>query len=159
MSTNSLPSYAAPAFFQTPSYSAEPQQSEHRIALADRFHPRPNGDFVKKSKNGDARLRLTAQENNGALPTYGTQGRIQGVVELAKTDNVFRVEVKIEGRLWLREIAEGGTTYVKSCLATDVLWEKDSMSTALPPTFDVKLSGVPGFTATIDVRFPKLWRV
>ena len=24
----------------------------------------------------------------------------------------------------------------------------------LPPTFDVKLSGLPGFVATIDVRYP-----
>jgi len=83
------------------------------------------------------------------------------------------VEVKIEGRLHLKEIAEGGTAVAKLCLDTALLWIKDAANTQcptslhfslalpstftyedksypLPPTFDVKLSGLPGFVATID---------
>ncbi|GLB38635.1 hypothetical protein LshimejAT787_0505000 [Lyophyllum shimeji] len=173
MSTSSLPSYVAPSFSQTPSYSAEPHQHEQRIALADRSRPRPTGDFVKKSTNGDARLRLTAQENNIELPTYGAQSCVEGVVELSKVEHITSVEVKIEGRLRLKEIAEGGTTSAKLCLDTVVLWRRDSSHSMcpsnlpfsldlppmftyedktypLPPTFDVKLSGLPGFTASID---------
>lgn len=76
-------------------YSAEPHQYEQRIALADRLRPRPSGNFVKKSKNGDARLRLNAQEDGVALPTYGSQGCVEGTVELSKTDGVTSVEVKV----------------------------------------------------------------
>ncbi|KAF9464105.1 hypothetical protein BDZ94DRAFT_1162704 [Collybia nuda] len=173
MSTASLPSYVAPSFSHIPVYSAEPHQHEQRIALADRLRPRPSGNFVKESRSGGARLRLTAQEDNVALPTYGSQGSVEGTVELSKIDGVTSVEVKIEGRLKLKEVAEGGTTSAKLCLDTTLLWIKDSNNTAcpkslqfalslpptftyedkiypLPPTFDVKLSGLPGFTATID---------
>ncbi|KAG6889568.1 hypothetical protein C0992_004737 [Termitomyces sp. T32_za158] len=171
MSTSSLPSSIAPFFTRTPSHS-EPRHSERRISLVDRLRLRPTKDFEKKSKNSDAQLKLIAQENVN-LPTYGAQGRIEGVVELFKLDNIISVDVKIEGRLLLKEIAEGGSTSAKICLTTDVLWNKDSTNTPcpkslpfsldlpstlthqdkiypLPPTFDVKLSGLPGFHASVD---------
>ncbi|KAF8903178.1 hypothetical protein CPB84DRAFT_1814790 [Gymnopilus junonius] len=162
MSTVSLPSYVAPSLNRIPSYSAEPGDFEHRIALGDRFRIRPTGIFVKESKGGGVKLRLSSQEENIALP---------GVVELSKPEGVTSVE--IEGRLLLREIAEGGTASAKLCLNTALLWIKDPVNThcptalrfalrlpntftyeektyPLPPTFDVKLSGLPGFVATID---------
>ncbi|KAG5645981.1 hypothetical protein DXG03_004582 [Asterophora parasitica] len=126
MSTTSLPSYIAPSLNRAPSYSAEPQEAEQRLALVDRLRPRPTGNFVKQSKNGDARLRLTAQEADATLPTYGSQGSVEGVVELSKLDNIVNVEVKVSGSTF------GGAP-------------------PLPPTFDVKLKGLPGFTANIDV--------
>ncbi|RDB14666.1 hypothetical protein Hypma_016341 [Hypsizygus marmoreus] len=173
MSTSSLPSYVAPSFTYTPSYSAEPHDYERRVALVDRLRPRPTGNFVKKSRNGDAHLRLTAQDNNIALPTYGFQGCVEGIIELLKTESVVSVEVKVEGRLRLKEIAEGGTTSAKLCLDTTLLWMRDAANSLcpsslrfslnlpatftwegktypLPPTFNVKLSGLPGFTASID---------
>ncbi|EDR13768.1 uncharacterized protein LACBIDRAFT_292561 [Laccaria bicolor S238N-H82] len=173
MSTNSLPSYLSPSLNRVPSYSAEPHDYERRLALADRLRPRPSGSFVKESKNGDARLRLSAQEDNISLPIYGSRGVVEGTVELSKTDGIQSVEVKIEGRLKLREIAEGGTALARLCLDTALVWFRDdnnimcppSMPFALtlpstftfedktyplPPTFDVKLEGLPGFTANID---------
>ncbi|KAG6828053.1 hypothetical protein H0H92_009514 [Tricholoma furcatifolium] len=142
MSTSSLPSYAAPSFAQTPTYSAEPRQSERRIALVDRLRARPTGHFVKKSKNGDAQLRLAGQEDNSDIdfPIFGAQSRIDGLVELFKPDNVTSVDVKIEGRLLLKEIAEGGSTYVKSCLASDTLWRKESVNGVCPRTLSFSLS-------------------
>lgn len=95
MSVSSLPSYFAPSFTRTPLYSAEPHEYERRIALADRLRPRPSGQFVKKSKNGEARLRLTAQDNDCTLPIYGSQGCVEGTVELLKTDGITSVEVKV----------------------------------------------------------------
>ncbi|KAG5341087.1 hypothetical protein C0989_011679 [Termitomyces sp. Mn162] len=171
MSTSSLPSLVAPLFTRTLSRSAEPHQSEHRIAWVDRLRSQPTD--LKKSRNSDAQLRLVTQDNSITFPTYGEQGCVEGVLKLFKVDSVVSVDVKIEGRLLLKEIAEGGTTSAKLCLATDVLWQKDSTSTPcpkslpfslylpstltlenktypLPPTFDVKLSGLPGFHATID---------
>ncbi|TFK40766.1 hypothetical protein BDQ12DRAFT_679993 [Crucibulum laeve] len=173
MSTTSLPSYIAPSFTRTPSYSVEPHAYEQRLAQADGLRARPSGNFIKKSKNGDVRLRLNAQEDNITLPVYGSGGRVEGTIELSKTDGVTSVEVKIEGRLRLHEMGEGGMTTAKLCLDTALLWIKDPHNSVcpashsfsltlpstftyddktypLPPTFFVKLSGLPGFTATID---------
>ncbi|KAI0712058.1 hypothetical protein C8Q76DRAFT_476567 [Earliella scabrosa] len=173
MSTTSLPSYVAPPTFlrtRAPSYSAEPQAFEQRLAL-NRPDRRPSGNFVKQSKS--VSLRLFAQENNVSLPVYGCGAAVEGEVGLQKTDGVIAVDVKIEGSLRLREVAEGGTTTYKLCLSTVTLWSRETDSepcpTALkfsltlpttfsdgretyplPPTHDVHLSGVPGFNATID---------
>jgi hypothetical protein len=173
MSTVSLPSYVAPSLNRTPSYSAEPGDYEHRLAIGDRLRPRPSGNFITESKGGGIRLRLSAQEDNVALPIYGSTNLVEGTVELSKPESVKSVEVKIEGRLDLKEIAEGGTAVAKLCLNNALLWIKDDANPRcptslhfaiglpdtftyedktypLPPTFDVKLSGLPGFVATIN---------
>ena len=95
MSTNSLPSYLSPSLNRVPSYSAEPHDYEQRIALVGRLRPRPSGSFVKESKNGDARLRLSAQEDNINLPIYESRGVVEGTVELSKTDGIQSVKVKV----------------------------------------------------------------
>jgi hypothetical protein len=98
MSTVSLPKYAAPlqpSYSRTPSYSVEPGLFEQRLALNARLLPQPTGNFVKSSKGGDAKLRLTAQEDKVDLPVYGSGGLVEGTVELAKTDNISTVEVKV----------------------------------------------------------------
>ena len=95
MSTTSLPSYVAPPAFhsqRTPSYTAEPQAFEQRLAL-NRPARRPSGNFVKQAKN--VSLRLFAQENNATLPTYGCGAAVEGEVSLSKTDGVTAVEVKV----------------------------------------------------------------
>ncbi|KAI0365704.1 hypothetical protein BV20DRAFT_1038757 [Pilatotrama ljubarskyi] len=171
MSTTSLPAYAA-SFARIPSYSAEPQEFEQRLAL-NRPPRRPVGDFVKQSRGGNVSLRLFSQEDNVSLPVYGYGAAVEGTVNLSKTDGVSAVEVKIEGSLRIREVAEGGTTTHKLCLSKVTLWSKDvdeepcphslkfslTLPTTfsdgkdtypLPPTHDVHLSGVPGFNATIE---------
>jgi hypothetical protein len=97
MSTTSLPSYIVPSI-TTPSYSAEPHEYEQRIALAKRLTSRPSGNFVKSSKKGDARLRLNAQEDNIKVPVYGSQGCVEGTIELLKTEHVTSVEAKVRRR-------------------------------------------------------------
>ncbi|KAL0960777.1 hypothetical protein HGRIS_005798 [Hohenbuehelia grisea] len=175
MSTTSLPSYVAPVLSQNhgraPSYNAERPSYERRIAVADHREPRALGLFVKQSKS--VALHLFDQEDGISLPVYSTGDNVKGEVRLSKPENVTNVEVKIEGRLRLKEIAEGGTTTAKLCLDTDSLWLKAESSgpcpailpfslqlpnhfecegetVPLPPTYDVKLSGVPGFNATIE---------
>ncbi|KAJ7180372.1 hypothetical protein C8R43DRAFT_399218 [Mycena crocata] len=176
MSTASLPHYAVqlqPSFSRTPSYSAEPGLYEQRLALNARSLPQHTGNFVKSSKSGDAKLRLTAQEDNINLPVYGSGGVVEGTVELAKTDNISTVEVKVEGRLQVEEVAEGGQIDHKLCLDTVLLWIKDANNPVcpsslrfsltlptsfqyeghtypLPPSHSIKLKGLPGFNATID---------
>ena len=95
MSTNSLPSYLSPSLNRVPSYSAEPHDYEQRIALVGRLRPRPSGSFVKESKNGDVRLRLSSQEDNINLPIYEPRGVVEGTVELSKTDGIQSVKVKV----------------------------------------------------------------
>ncbi|KAJ7368594.1 hypothetical protein DFH08DRAFT_831772 [Mycena albidolilacea] len=176
MSTAHLPSYAAPlqpSFSRTPSYSAEPGIYEQRLALNARSLPQATGNFTKSSRSGNAKLRLIAQENNIDLPVYGSGGIVEGTVELTKTENISTVELRVEGRLELKEIAEGGHTDTTLCLDTVLLWIKDSnnpvcpsvlpfsltlpttfqyegRSYPLPPSHSIKLKGLPGFYATID---------
>lgn len=98
MSTQSLLSYAnPPSLHRAPSYTAEPLESEQRIALNDRLRPRPAGSFVKHSKHGHARLRLIAQEDGIATPVYGINGLVEGTVELdaEKAEGVDSVEVTV----------------------------------------------------------------
>ncbi|KAJ7490309.1 hypothetical protein B0H11DRAFT_2010012 [Mycena galericulata] len=175
MSTASLPSYAVPlgpSFSRTPSYSAEPGLFEERLALNTRL-PHYTGSFVKSSKSGDATLRLTAQQDKIDLPVYGSGGVVEGTVELTKTEDISNVEVKIEGRFQVKEIAEGGETDTKLRLDTALLWIKDASNSVcpstlrfslklpatfqyegrsypLPPSHSIKLKGLPGFYATID---------
>ncbi|KAJ3934277.1 MAG: hypothetical protein NXY57DRAFT_890494 [Lentinula lateritia] len=171
MSTASLPSYyLAPNLSRTPAYTEEPQEHEQRIALSDRLRSRNSGTFVKQSRNGEARLTLNAQ--NGPIPTYGSGGIIDGTIEIAKTENITSIDIKVEGHLQVKEIAEGGTIDRKVDLASSVLWSKEEIAPCpsscdfqlplphtfeiegqhynLPPTYNVKLSGLPGFVAFIE---------
>lgn len=172
MSTASLPSYAAPLLERTPTYTAEPQAFEQRLAL-NRLRPRPSGEFTKQSKSGTLALRLFAQDNNASLPVYGAGALIDGAVEIARPEGVNSVEVKIKGTLRLKEIAEGGTVTHDLVLTRVLLWSKDrdaapcptslpfSLSLPatfndgrddypLPPTHEVHLTGLPGFRATVE---------
>ncbi|KAK7468922.1 hypothetical protein VKT23_003418 [Stygiomarasmius scandens] len=173
MSTTSLPAYVPPTFHNTPLYSEEPHEYEQRLALSDRYRTRPTGTWVKEAKNGGVRLKLSSQHGDAVLPVYGLGSSVEGVVEIAKSEGIASVEVKVEGRLRLKEIAEGGTVSAKLCLDTALLWIKDPSGSPcppsisfslnlpntfefdgktypLPPTYEVKLSGLPGFHASID---------
>ena len=92
MSTTSLPNYRPPSFSRTPSYSAEPQAYEQRLAL-NRPVARPSGSFVKQARN--VALKLFAQEEDVSLPVYGCGAVIEGAVTLVKTEGVTAVDVKV----------------------------------------------------------------
>ncbi|KAI0763247.1 hypothetical protein BC629DRAFT_1294140 [Irpex lacteus] len=167
------PSVPPPSFSRTPSYSAEPQAHEQRLALNPRLRPRPSGEFTKHSKAGGLSLRFLGQEENIAAPIYGIEDVIEGIVDIAKTDNVQAVDVKIKGTLRLKEIAEGGTVNYELCISRQSLWNKDrdpgacpsSLSFSLqlprkfsdgrtefplPPSHEVHMSGLPGFRANVE---------
>lgn len=94
MSTLSLPSYSAPTLARTPTYTAEPQQYEQRLAL-NILRPRPSGEYTKSSKGGGLSLRLFGQESGAPLPVYGFGAPIDGTVEIMKTEGVNAVEIKV----------------------------------------------------------------
>ncbi|KXN81785.1 hypothetical protein AN958_03711, partial [Leucoagaricus sp. SymC.cos] len=150
-------------------------EHEQTIAANERSRARFVGSFVKHSKHGHARLKLTAQEDGIAMPAYGLGGSVEGVVELddEKTEGVDSVQVKIEGRLKLQELGESGDSTAQLVLDTKLLWVKSPVSQEcpkaldfrltlpttfthegvthpLPPTYEIKLKGIPGFTARIE---------
>ena len=96
MSTASLPSYIPPTNNPAPSSSYEPQESEQILAVADSsVRHRPTGTFVKQSKNGQLILRLSGQQTDATVPSYGINTMVEGVVEVTRTDGITRVEVKV----------------------------------------------------------------
>lgn len=156
----------------TPTYSAEPQAYEQRLAL-NRLRQRPSTDFVKQSRSGGVSLRLVEQDDNITLPVYGCGDSVEGSIIVAKPDGVTSVEVKIEGTLRLKEVAEGGNTAHRLVLSVQTLWTRDhragqcppslpfsiTLPTTfsdgrevypLPPTHEAHMSGVPGFHADIE---------
>ncbi|KAJ7126184.1 hypothetical protein C8R44DRAFT_980034 [Mycena epipterygia] len=171
MSISRLPSYrVAPPLGRPPSYSTEPGLHDRRAPNSRPVH-QPAGIFVKSSKSGT--LRLTAQEDKIDLPVYGSGGVVEGTVELAETATISAVEVKVEGRIQLKEMGEGGHTDRKLCLDAVLAWSKDANNPVcpsslqfsltlpttfhyedgtypLPPSYSIKLKGLPGFYATID---------
>ncbi|KAF5360486.1 hypothetical protein D9756_005008 [Leucocoprinus leucothites] len=175
MSTQNLLSYSTPvSSLRSPSYTdAASLESERTIS---RLRGRLAGSFTKQSKHGHARLKLTAQQEGVRMPVYGIGGLVEGVVELddVKAEGVDSIQVKIEGRLKLQELGEAGDSTAQLVLDTKMLWEKgpdsqecpktidfeltlpttfttnDGATYPLPPTFEVKLKGIPGFTARIE---------
>ena len=96
MSTASLPRYSAPPDLnRIPSYTAEPQAQERRLAHTLLHRPRPTAEFLKQDRKGIVSLRLSDQLDGAPVPTYGVRGPVEGVVELAKTDGVQQVAVKV----------------------------------------------------------------
>lgn len=108
MSTLSLPAYTVDATLQTPAYSAEPQLHETTLsrgrpssgafALAAVTSPPPlaSAEFVKESKRGSLRLRLSGQaSDNLAVPVFCTRGPVEGTLELLKPQDLAYVAVRV----------------------------------------------------------------
>ncbi|KAH9983012.1 hypothetical protein BJV74DRAFT_852374 [Russula compacta] len=185
MSTFSLPGYSVDTLPTTPSYSPEPllhethQHQHYRsspfgFAPARQQHPPGGGEFVKDSKRGNLRLRLSGQaSDNVAVPVFGIRGPVEGTLELLKTDSLAFVAVRVDGLLKVEEIAGGGMTKTVLCDQTVALWRKDVNpypcpfslpiriplpttfrdehgSWSLPPTYEAHLNGLPGFTASVE---------
>lgn len=112
MSTTSLPSYVAPDLTRTPSYTAEPQAYEQRLAL-NVLRARPAGEFTKHSRGGGVSLRLFDQDDNAELPVYGHAASIDGVVQIARPEGVQAVEVKVR-RTWDRRDGHGSCAAPRS---------------------------------------------
>ena len=116
MSTFSLPSYSVDNLqTTTPPYTPEPllqetrlspyplghQHHQHRFAPARQPYPpgggsTGGGEFVKDSKRGSLRLRLSGQaSDNVAVPVFGIRGPVEGTLELLKTDSLVLVAVRV----------------------------------------------------------------
>jgi hypothetical protein len=98
MSALSLPSYTREPL-QSPVYSASPLLYETRIAQGQ-GQPftmgNPNSaEFVKDSKKGSLRLRLSRQEGNVPVPVFGICGPVEGTVEILKPDGLVFVAIRV----------------------------------------------------------------
>lgn len=104
MSTLSLSRYSVESF-QAPLYSSDPLLCEtgfHRarspastvIMAATPARP-PGGEFVKESKGGNLRMRLSRQRNDATVPVFGIRGPVEGTLELAKPKGLVFVAVRV----------------------------------------------------------------
>src|SRR5712671_878432 len=102
----SLPSYSfATDPIQTPSYSAQPHLHETRLAEGHLPSPysvtpsmaprRPAAEFVKDSRRGGLRLRLSGQASNVTVPVFGIREPVEGAVELLKPEGLVFVAVRV----------------------------------------------------------------
>jgi hypothetical protein len=168
----SLPTYSS-----LPSYTAEPGSSERRIALNNPSRSRYRGYFIKQSRNGAVSLRLYRQANHINTPVYSREEVIRGAVELAKTDNITSVEVKVqrislnlslkisyfpvghqlEGILQLQEIAEGGRSSSELCSTRLLLWTKGQQPCPPSLTFSSKLPATFSDDHGTYVRHPSCY--
>ncbi|KAF8133724.1 hypothetical protein EV363DRAFT_1566582 [Boletus edulis] len=171
-----LPEYAPPpSQLLSPTYTATPRAHEYRLALNPRLRPnRPLRSFVKQTKSGNVSLRLIDQDDQVALPVYCLGASVQGTAEINKTEGVTSVEVQVEGILESEEVGEGGTSTHRLFSNKSMLWIKNRVQDApcpnklrfrfplpttysdgghtylLPPSFEARLSGIPGFRAHVS---------
>ncbi|KAF8320360.1 hypothetical protein DL93DRAFT_1835567 [Clavulina sp. PMI_390] len=168
----------------SPSYRRHVRPDEEIIAQG-RSHYRPPGRFNRSSKL--MAVSLGGQEPDATIPTFGRAAVIDGAIVLAADalDSVLQLEVKIEGEMKL-VIAEGGSSVTPllshtiplffsasptTCPATHTFsyrlpprFEDGDTRRALPPTYEVNFSGVPGVRAevryfiTIKLVRQKLWK-
>lgn len=89
-----------PSLARTPSYSAEAELDEQCLVIHAHSLPQATGTFIVTSNNGNAKLRLTAQEDKIELPVYGTGGVVAGTIELTKTESISSVEVTVACPCW-----------------------------------------------------------
>ncbi|KAI9507617.1 hypothetical protein F5148DRAFT_89383 [Russula earlei] len=99
------PSPTTPSAPRRPHYSTEPLPHETRLSqgqpgpfsftatIAGRAPPSPGAEFIKDSKRGSLRLRLSRQEHNAAVPVFGLRGPIEGTLELLKPQELAFVAV------------------------------------------------------------------
>jgi hypothetical protein len=104
MSTFSLARYSVESSFRTPLYSSDPLLSDtgfHRarspastVMAATPARP-PGGEFVKGSKGGNLRMRLSRQSNDATVPVFGIRGPVEGTLELAKPKGLVFVAIRV----------------------------------------------------------------
>lgn len=80
---------------RTPSYSVEPGLDEQWLVIHARSLPQATGTFIVTSSNGNAKMRITAQEDEIDLPVYGTGDVVAGTIEVTKTENISSVDVTV----------------------------------------------------------------
>jgi hypothetical protein len=95
MSSLSLASYAAEPLLNEMRFSQAPPSPFPEITLA-----RPGAEFVKDSRRGSVRLRLSGQaHDNVAVPVFGIRGPVKGTVELLKPEGLSFVVVRVRAFL------------------------------------------------------------
>ncbi|KAF8142677.1 hypothetical protein K438DRAFT_1994677 [Mycena galopus ATCC 62051] len=137
------------------------------------WEPQAAGNFLVTSRNGNIKLRLSAQEDQIEVPGCGIGAAVAGTVELlTKPDPIFSVKVTVEGRIVVHELAENGRSDTLIHLGTLQLWNKgedysvrpsilpcsvtlprtfqhDDRTYTLPPSYSAQMEGFPGFETDI----------
>ncbi|KZT28383.1 hypothetical protein NEOLEDRAFT_917654 [Neolentinus lepideus HHB14362 ss-1] len=130
------------------------------------------GHYIKQ--DGKVSIILGDQKEGTATPVYGAKDIVNGMVSINEPSDVRRVELTMEGNVRIREVAESGTTDHQLFSETLILWDiedggwppvlhyfsrtipthyadpETNKKRAMPPTYHARLTGIPGFSVTIE---------
>jgi len=125
------------------------------------------GHYVKHSSK--VTLVLGGQEDCGGQPTYSSESVIEGILAVPRPSGLFSIEIKVEGRVKLREVGGRGSFTAK--VLDEVVYSWDMQQNMpfpskvsfryvlpthytdlargervrLPPSYEAHLQGIPGF--------------
>lgn len=131
------------------------------------------GHYVKHSSK--ATILLSGQDDFSSGPVYTSGATIEGILAIPRPSGLLTLEVKVSGRIRLKEVAGGGD--FKADIINQVLytWNSDQNGTfpakvnfrytlpshytnrergeryRLPPSHEAHLQGIPGFN--VDVSY------
>ncbi|KAI0269975.1 hypothetical protein BC834DRAFT_967686 [Gloeopeniophorella convolvens] len=127
----------------------------------------PHQPFVRQ--DGHVTLILAGHKAGTALPVYPSGALISGMVVLGKPAAVAAVDVKLLGSLSVREVQGGGKSTAVFLSEQLLAWDAragaplpDELAfrsvvpaaaadgRVLPPTFDSRLSAIPGFRVSVQ---------
>ncbi|KAF7987043.1 hypothetical protein HWV62_169 [Athelia sp. TMB] len=126
LSINSVPLYS-------PEPSAGEQRLDHTALRGAARRPAPTGVLTR----GNARVSviLTNQHDGAAVPTYGRNDSVKGLLHLKDAKDVTLVSVKLDGIIDLT-VAEGSSSYTPLVTETKHVWQAErsapSSSNAAP---------------------------
>ncbi|TBU27194.1 hypothetical protein BD311DRAFT_402452 [Dichomitus squalens] len=130
-----------------------------------------SGHYVKHSSK--LTLLLSGQREGTSIPHYSNGDTIEGILAIARPEGVLALDVKIEGRTYVEEVAGGGTVSVKTINDKIYSWSASNSEPfpprasfrytlpstyrdssvgkdyPLPPSYTAELYGIPGFTVKI----------
>ncbi|KAF8585094.1 hypothetical protein K439DRAFT_1080828 [Ramaria rubella] len=137
MSTPSLPSYSN----DSPSYSAQPRGGEQTLGGASRSRRLAEVYSHPWSKKvGHATLTLLGQPSpDSELPVYGRLTNVQGFVTLDSTEDVASVQIKLDGHIKCKTIAEIGSSDITVLGTSVILWTRGGPPCPSRLTFEISL--------------------
>ncbi|KAH9983011.1 hypothetical protein BJV74DRAFT_55472 [Russula compacta] len=154
-------------------HDSVPEVISFTASLSDKYDASPPAAAPARAypyvKHGSGiTVILSGHRAGTSLPLHPSGSTLSGMVVLAKAANVASLNVKLEGSVSVREIQGGGRSTVVFFSDQLMTWSSDTAhlpdefsfrrvmpafsddGRLLPPTFDSRLSAIPGFRVSIN---------